>query len=1210
MPYTPSEAIGLLEKHFALVKQSLAPQQQEDKPIEQMKKRFVLNEAQFKDVMGNMRELQEAIDAADKTLAELDKKPRSSDSNLRQENKKLRDEQQGYRDKLVSKFEEFTIAIATDLKHKKTYIENSDFPKYFHTAVKYYNNCTYHLHISDKKFDNDETFKLKQQQLNENFESFKSLFAERLEIKTLSDQISEKVDKFAANVDNAFKELGHLVQGALEEKREPMDQTKKRLRQNKFQIGNPSRADEEEIEVEQSISFAAFTSTALNEDVNAFEVSLNKWMNSNESLANHIDLLNEKAARLDAENRKIASLKARYKAERVKLEGKNIAERVYDFFNIGEEIPVQIDVSDGNFFKRYNAAIKKLKTEGITLAHHLTELEQFNQFIDELEGRNSKDSQPKNIFDRIKDRDREFVQKVMHFNYEPEISLEHNEIANKLDAFYQDPVVQKELTDAIQASLISRVVKFFGFNISFGANKAAEATRNAFGEELKSYGLVGDQYEKLIDPIEKLFIFRCFALGEENAVPDKTKFPKLANLREDLLRPPPKDLNQKQLNAIIHQHYLKRLLDDCDQAFHDIYTIHSAEMKNDEEMAPISKFITQFFQDIFDKSSNEKRREVFTQQMMINFLSSYIDNLTNKLHEQVDKPYLFKRIFFSGLFIAVAVSAVMYPLGAAIASIGLTFAAIALVSVAVAYVFNKFVTKKVDKHSEESKAGINEAITIAKTHKQRLEAMIQEAKATTVEDVKKAEEVKELNDPSNPFTAILDSIKGTDKTFPIGSARAWEAEYLSRYRHSLRIESDLQPQFLDIIDQAKQQTRKMQICLMQILKPEINSKLKINQDVLNNYIDKGNKFIAAHGDQYQNFEFKQKIKEQILEIVAAIPESMGKLPDKLTAFYIQLGGLSEDLILARQLSFVDKTYEAKKEEIKAEIKTEEKKEEFVRPPNSVEIDQESVAPVQEPVQHPLPKAIGNLDLLMNQSKKKLFRGDAEYRRVFGLTTLKDFPLNATNVNAYLEDSFNFLNSLKKPTPTPWGVPYEHSHEYMLYQTLLMKQLAELVTPDNRGLSQDVKQKIIDYMQTSFPEEDIKAIFRQVRTQALLPKDQKKSSYWDIAAAIRVGLCYNLKPMTPESLMNQQCQGRPWFDNKQIFLLNKQLMKDLDPPAGISDYQERVDTAIQETETFLKELHELEKDKGFSVSAAFLDEAGLKSSNIGDTSNSGPSQFKR
>ena len=173
------------------------------------------------------------------------------------------------------------------------------------------------------------------------------------------------------------------------------------------------------------------------------------------------------------------------------------------------------------------------------------------------------------------------------------------------------------------------------------------------------------------------------------------------------------------------------------------------------------------------------------------------------------------------------------------------------------------------------------------------------------------------------------------------------------------------------------------------------------------------------------FELVEKIKQQVLEIVAAVPQGTRQttLPKELVDFYTRpvtaggLGGLVQDLEQVR-----------------------------------------SLAPIVAPQQivdelHPYYQMLVtaqrfNYALSQDPNKASIFIGDADYRAMLGLridspSERVEAKINAGNIQSYLNHSLDFLYSLNKPLQiddsTNLDTPFVNTKEFVLYRTLLIKQ---------------------------------------------------------------------------------------------------------------------------------------------------------------------------
>ncbi|MFZ4077554.1 MAG: hypothetical protein ACOYKA_06180, partial [Legionellaceae bacterium] len=262
----------------------------------------------------------------------------------------------------------------------------------------------------------------------------------------------------------------------------------------------------------------------------------------------------------------------------------------------------------------------------------------------------------------------------------------------------------------------------------------------------------------------------------------------------------------------------------------------------------------------------------------------------------------------------------------------------------------------------------------------------------------------------------------------------------------------------------------------------------------------------------KTFECVQKIKEQVLEAVSAIPTRHVKpLPPLLIQFYTRplaeggLGGLNSDLEQARTMAPI----------VSLSLPTDE----------------------HHPY-HRFPSTALSMDIKLNSSQASawILQGDTTYRRMLGLSSAKtvsgEHKITSSNIERYLTASFCFLCSLNDYTAehSRWEEPFQNRDEFILYRMLLIKQLASWVDPNHMVLDSLTKEEI-----KTFAREKLKCnpdiAFDDILSQALLMnpndgdtfiqdtlgKSHKITELSSVADAIRLDIAYGSSQLSPKQL---------------------------------------------------------------------------------------------
>lgn len=422
----------------------------------------------------------------------------------------------------------------------------------------------------------------------------------------------------------------------------------------------------------------------------------------------------------------------------------------------------------------------------------------------------------------------------------------------------------------------------------------------------------------------------------------------------------------------------------------------------------------------------------------------------------------------------------------------------------------------------------------------------------------------------------------------MGAVDSWLREYSERYRHSVFMEVDFESSLKEIIKKSAEQTQEIQMELLTVMMLGANGELiVVNEDnegneaeqdaeEMKNYpalqkcIDATRAYLNSSNTQIQRaiktFNMKQKIREQILEIVSVIPKNCTKkLPSELVKFYKELDGSERDLETIRELkSFED---------------------------------------VQNASQ------LNSLSREMDACDVPILAGNDDYRRIMGWghletgLTCRDEkligPMTKDKIDEYLNNSLMFLWSLDtKALPKSLTGEYEYTNEYTIYRTLLIKQLAELTDHAHPNFNPSLKRKILTFAKEKLYLEDPKRVFREIQHEGYITESLSvhnagaekgfKTHKDGIVDAIRVGLTYDVKNLTSKTLIQQEIKNALLMDSKKNLL---GFNTDVPEALGVSpnsQYCGRVKTAIEDTEKLYNEISQNPILSHFGVPQIFIE----------------------
>ncbi|SPX60292.1 hypothetical protein [Legionella feeleii] len=703
---------------------------------------------------------------------------------------------------------------------------------------------------------------------------------------------------------------------------------------------------------------------------------------------------------------------------------------------------------------------------------------------------------------------------------------------------------------------------------------ADDDARKEFDAEMKKAGFTDKKYEELSKELVKLFHYReCLLLGLENDAKQ--------NMRQHFKEkhsPDGNPFNEEALNAAIEVYFLDELNKLFNQAFVDIYDIQDQRIQDEKQEYKIISWLKSYF-------AKPEERERFTQQLQIEFMNQCLHYLTAQMVEPsflAKHPHITASI--GGLLagsIALGLAAIIIggPISAGILAIGLVITCLAAVG-------TYFAVNNIDslrfKRDKENRSALQHAREDIIEESARLKRLIKEVVPTTGKDLKQLQNYSAENAPGG-FAAYFNIFSSDHKQVAMGASTAWIREYAIRYRHSKQIEINLSEHHKGIITNGEQQTKEMQELLLAEMRSKVRAALPIK---LKNFIDDTQAYLRNpdNKDFIQRFELVEKIKQQVLEIVAAVPQGTHQrtLPKELVDFYTLpvakggLGGLVQDLEQVRSLA-------------------------------PIVASEEAVDELHPYYQMLVTAQRFNYALTQDPNKASIFIGDADYRAMLGLRI--DSPserieakINPGNIQSYLNHSLDFLYSLNKPLKidgsTNLDTPFVNTKEFVLYRTLLIKQLAHLADPSNPRVSNEVRREIERFARDKL-HIDPKVVFDDVLQQGLfiqqdtdgprlkyLGSERPVSDLEYIADAVRLDLAYASKPVTPRMMIAQEAADF-LFDKgeKTIFSYGKST-GELQPETT-REYVKKIRDTITTTKAFMHALAERNTLKKTGALASYI-----------------------
>ncbi|WP_019217090.1 hypothetical protein [Legionella tunisiensis] len=281
-------------------------------------------------------------------------------------------------------------------------------------------------------------------------------------------------------------------------------------------------------------------------------------------------------------------------------------------------------------------------------------------------------------------------------------------------------------------------------------------------------------------------------------------------------------------------------------------------------------------------------------------------------------------------------------------------------------------------------------------------------------------------------------------------------------------------------------------------------------------------------------------------------------------FYTQqLGGSVQDLDLARKLAPV----------VKSDIRHDDK---------------------DHPLKTVLQAAFDFNAELVAKGNPYILIGDPTYRAILGLRVDSEKDrienkIDSQNVQAYLDHSYEFLLSfLKHDDQATLDTPYQLSEAFIVYRTLLIKQLASLADPNNQHVKKGVRAAIEKFVNEKL-HLDPQVVFNNALNQALFvdetvvnPRQMKNpisvscsvAAVTDVTKAIMTDLAYDSAAVvTPKMLIEEEAQVFLHSTARvETMFAYKKAAQELSPEATPA-FAKRIKVAIVNTQEFIKAIAE-------------------------------------
>ncbi|WP_100550359.1 hypothetical protein [Caedibacter taeniospiralis] len=550
-----------------------------------------------------------------------------------------------------------------------------------------------------------------------------------------------------------------------------------------------------------------------------------------------------------------------------------------------------------------------------------------------------------------------------------------------------------------------------------------------------------------------------------------------------------------EFKIAVETYFLTELDKVFRDTFKEIYTIHNEQIQDDKNSSAIMRTVKRYFGHVDP--------DTFTQQLQVGFLSE----VSGFLAKQMDEPTILARHPYLVASIAgLAAGALVF----AIAPVSIALVAGVLIGIA-AYFLPSYFDSLTFKRSQENREALKKITDAIDNEAVKLRMHTQQVVATSNVDIKNLQNYVSSQCDGKLYNAYI----------LVGSSKSWLEEYAARYRHSKRIETDLGDKAIKpIAATAQRQTGHFTKALT----------TDINDNAFKTCIEKTQDYVNHRNNSefIERFHVKTKIRDQLFEIVSALPKNK-PLPQYVTDFYVNtLGGVAHDLVQVREITTQN--------ELKSAAKS-------------------------------LNVIFGTVE---NENQAFILKGDNSLRHLLNLPASgKDLKLDKDNINQYLTQSMHFMFSLlKKPeinlnADNPLNQVFTYTDEFSIYHTLLLKQLAALVDPNNDKLDGDTKAAINLFLKEKLSV-DPKDLLNHAFTDALLVGNRPTLD--NMGELIRSAIACSKLNYTPKALLKAEVKDQI---NNHLFALHDDEVNFI--PEASEAYLQRLKQTITSTAEFVEKI---------------------------------------
>ncbi|WP_440994602.1 hypothetical protein [Cysteiniphilum litorale] len=514
----------------------------------------------------------------------------------------------------------------------------------------------------------------------------------------------------------------------------------------------------------------------------------------------------------------------------------------------------------------------------------------------------------------------------------------------------------------------------------------------------------------------------------------------------------------------------------------------------------------------------------FTQKLQVSFLTQ----VSNFLIKQMDEPTIYAQYPY---LVASALGLAAGALALAVAPAG-----VALVSGALMGIFAYYLPSNIESfmysHGKEERQALKKITQAINDQAVKLEMQTKQVTPTSNSSISQLQ---------NYVTNQCDGLV-CKADILVGSTQSWLQEYAKRYRHSKRIETDLGAKAIEPITKtADRQT----IDYTKLLAADINNqKFKTCIEATKTYLNN-----RDNSSFIEKFGVKAKVKDQILEIVATLPKNK-VLPQHLTDFYVnELGGIAHDLMQIRELKISGALTDAAKN---------------------------------------INKAFGDVTA---DKQAFILKGDITLRHLLALPADEQLPeIDEKNIDNYLTQSRNFLFSLlKKPdihlnAENHLEQALTYSNEFSVYHTLLLKQLAKTIDPNNQSVDGATKAKIHLFLKEKLFV-DYSDLLSQAFTDALLIGNNPTLE--SMSESMRNAMAYTKRVYSPYALITAEA-GEFMNNDRLLFALHNKQVNFM--PEASKAYIDKLNKAIESTAQFIEKIKDNQILIGTGAYGVYLYEA--------------------